>query len=135
MIKQDPFDCPTLTQVFNFVKRKNNEYEPRNTINPTVEFDMEKIQLTDKYNSSPGSNRKKFTRPCCKTTENEEVDVELEKRGNLTLAYVKREAHNHTRNRSFLPEITYSRRYKSKDTFGSRPTMLRSEGDLRFKEL
>jgi len=75
MIKQDPFDCPTLTQIFNFIKRKNNEYEPKNTSNPTVEFDMEKIQLTDKYNSGLGSNRKKFTRPCCKTTENEEVDV------------------------------------------------------------
>lgn len=36
MIKQDPFDCPTLSQIYNFMKRKNNEYEPKNSANPTV---------------------------------------------------------------------------------------------------
>lgn len=36
MIKQDPFDCPTLSQIYNFMKRKNNEYEPKNSTNPTV---------------------------------------------------------------------------------------------------
>jgi len=40
MIKQDPFDCPNLSQIFNFTRRKNNEYEPKNSGNPTVEFDM-----------------------------------------------------------------------------------------------
>lgn len=30
------------------------------------------------------------------------IDVEIEKKGNLTMAYVKRSP-NHTRNRSFLP--------------------------------
>lgn len=53
MIKQDPFDSPTLVQVCNFMKRKSQEFEPKNVPNPTVEFDMEKIQLTDKYNLSP----------------------------------------------------------------------------------
>lgn len=71
MIKQDPFDCPTLTQIFNFTRRKNNEYEPKNGSNPTVQFDMQKIQLTDKYRLNQASTRKKFSRPCCKTTQNE----------------------------------------------------------------
>jgi hypothetical protein len=26
MIKQDPFDSPTLIQICNFMKRKSNEY-------------------------------------------------------------------------------------------------------------
>lgn len=67
MIKQDPFDCPTLNQIYNFSKRKSKQYEPKNTNNPTVEFDMEKIQLTDKYNND-STLKKKFNRPCCKTT-------------------------------------------------------------------
>lgn len=40
MIKQDSFDCPTLSQIFNFTRRRYNEYEPKNSGNPTVEFDM-----------------------------------------------------------------------------------------------
>lgn len=60
--------------------------------------------------------------------------MSLEKKGNLTMAYVKRETHAHIRNRSFLPEITPCKkhRYQSRDSV-TRPTMLRSEGDLRFK--
>lgn len=131
MIKQDPFECPTLTEVINFSRRKSKEYEPNPNSNPTVEFDIEKIQLTDKYR---GEMMKKFARPCCKTVENEEVDVDLEKKGNLTMAYVRRDVSKHTHhhrhhrtstqvqldkfsgNRSFLPEISpiRSHRYKLK---------------------
>lgn len=71
MIKQDPFDCPTLTQIFNVVRRKNKQYEPKNNANPIVEVDLEKIQLTDKYNNNATTKKKGFFRPCCKTVENE----------------------------------------------------------------
>ena len=70
MIKQDPFDCPTLVQIYNIVKRKNKQYEPKDHSNPIVEVDLEKIQLTDKYNNHNSTKRKKFFRPCCKTVEN-----------------------------------------------------------------
>lgn len=36
MIKQDPFDCPNLNQIYNFIKRKNNQYLPKDGSNPTV---------------------------------------------------------------------------------------------------
>ncbi len=68
MIKQDPFDCPTLTEILNFTKRKAKEHEPKNCNNPTVELDMEKIQLTDKYQQREPTPRRRFFRACCKTT-------------------------------------------------------------------
>ena len=40
MIKQDPFDCPTLIQIYNIVKRKNKQYEPKDHSNPIVEVDL-----------------------------------------------------------------------------------------------
>ena len=40
MIKQDPFDCPTLLQIYNTVKRKNKLYEPKDHSNPIVEVDL-----------------------------------------------------------------------------------------------
>ena len=69
MIKQDPFDCPTLIQIYNISKRRNKEFEPKDNNNPIVEVDLEKIKLTDKYNHGT-TRRKKFFRPCCKTVEN-----------------------------------------------------------------
>ena len=69
LIKQDPFDCPTLLQIYNVAKRKNKLFEPKDNNNPVVEVDLEKIQLTDKYNNAV-TKRKKFYRPCCKTAEN-----------------------------------------------------------------
>lgn len=61
--------------------------------------------------------------------------MEFEKKGHLTMAYVKRG--EHARHRSFLPEITPAprQRYQSKETFSSKPTMLKSEGDLRMRNL
>lgn len=36
MVKQDPFDSPNLTQLYNLIKRKNKMYEPKNNNNPTL---------------------------------------------------------------------------------------------------
>jgi hypothetical protein len=77
MIKQDPFESPTLAQVYSMSKKKHREYEPKSTANPIMEFEMEKIQLTDKYNCDL-SPKRKFIRPCCcKVVENEETEVSL----------------------------------------------------------
>lgn len=64
MIKQDPFQTPSLTQLYNFIRKKNKIYEPKANANPTLELELERIKLTDKYYKG---RTKKFIRPCCKT--------------------------------------------------------------------
>lgn len=46
------------------MKRKNKQYEPKSNANPTLELELEKIKLTDKFRDV---KKKKFARPCCKT--------------------------------------------------------------------
>ena len=57
-------------------------------LTPLWSSKYKKIQLFDKYR---GETMKRFARPCCETVENEEVDVYLEKKVNLKMAYARRD--------------------------------------------